>query len=382
MKPLIRWALFLAVPLLLVLSLSAGAGVAPAAKAQPVKPRTLVTAKGLMHGFAQDGKAIAWIAGPLHRPWSVYVRGPNARKTWVVGKVDETDYEVPGRVITRPLALAGTRALWTTFTGGASWVYTDVATGAPGMRQLSVNEYEIWEPGPDESPVPEVVGDGTTLAYGVVLEGCRPENPWDIPRACAELYSGPGNGVVVVAHAYNPPAIGGIAPPVMLALSQGRVAVVPAASPRRNDGYGPRPVENGPVAVYDLSGQLLSTVHPIGTVREVALAWPTLSVIVERPDGTKALELYDVRAPQGTAVANPMRISLGATDLAASEVGTVFRVGSRIYFRPGRPHVENAVARSVCQADSTPIGLSIEGHRIAWAVNVKGQGRVVALTVP
>ena len=340
-----------------------------------------MTAKGLIHGFAQDGKAIAWIAGPLHRSWNVYVRGPNARKTWVVGKADEIDYEVPGRVITLPLALAGTRTLWTTFTHGASWGYTDVATGAPGMRQVSVNEYQIWEPGLNESPVPGVVGDGATLAYGVVLEGCRPET-WDIPRNCAELQSGPGNGVVVVAHSYNPPAIGGIPPPVMLALSQGRVAVVPAASPRPNDGYGPRPAENGPVGVYDLAGRLLSTVHPIGTVRDVALAWPTLSVIVERPDGTKALELYDVRAPKGIAVANPMRISLGATDLAASEVGTVFRVGTRIYFRHARPHAENEMPLSVCQAASTPIGLSIEGHRIAWAVNVKGQGRVVALTVP
>jgi hypothetical protein len=379
MKRLTKWALFLAVPLLLVLSLSAGAGIAPAAKAKPVKPRTLVTAKGLIHGFAQDGKAIAWLAGPFQHPWSVYVRGPNARKTWVVGKADESAYEIPGRVITLPMALAGTRALWTTFTGGAGWVYTDVATGAPGMRQVFVNEYQIWSPGPNESPVPGVGGDGATLAYGAVLEDCPTLTP--IPRDCPELYSRPGSGVVVVAHAYNPPAIGGIPPPVMLALSQGRVAVVPAASPRPNDGYGPRPVANGPVGVYDLSGRLLSTVHPIGTVRDVALAWPTLSVIVERSDGTKALERYDARASKGTFLAPARRISAAATDLAASEVGTVFRVGSRIYFRHDRLRFNSEIPRSICQANSTPIGLSVEGHRIAWAVNVKGHGRVVALTL-
>ena len=67
MKPLMKWALILAVPLLLVLSLSAGAATAPAAKAKPIKPRTLVTEKGLIHGFAQDGNAIAWIGRGIGR---------------------------------------------------------------------------------------------------------------------------------------------------------------------------------------------------------------------------------------------------------------------------------------------------------------------------
>jgi hypothetical protein len=33
------------------------------------------------------------------------------------------------------------------------------------------------------------------------------------------------------------------------------------------------------------------------------------------------------------------------------------------------------------QAKAEPIGLSIEGRRIAWAVNIKGHGRIVALTL-
>ena len=63
MKPIMKWAL-LVVPLLVVLSLSAGSGVAPAAKAKPIKPRTLVTEKAPIRAFAQDEVTIAWGAQP------------------------------------------------------------------------------------------------------------------------------------------------------------------------------------------------------------------------------------------------------------------------------------------------------------------------------
>ena len=373
MKPLMKWAL-LAVPLLVVLSLSAGAGVAPAAKAKPVKPRTLVTEKGLIHGFAQDGNAIAWIG----RSWRVHVHRLGARSAWDLGKVDQSN-PVPGSVITRPLALAGTRVLWSTISGGAGTLYTDVASGVPGKRPVLVMELVV---GPGDSSgeyLAGIAGDGATLLYGFVAEQCP--SPLPPPQYCPELHTAAG-GISIVTAQHGAPVTDGIPAPVMLALSQGRVAVVPAASPIPNDGYGPRPVESGPVSVYDLAGRLLSTVHPVGTVRDVALAWPTLSVIVERPDGTRALERYDARGRKGTFLAPARRISSAATDLAASEVGTVFSVGSRIYFRHDRLRFNSEIPRSVCRASSTPIGLSIEGHRIAWAVNIKGQGRVVALTVP
>ena len=368
---------------LLVLSLSAGAEIAPAAKAKPIKPRTLVTEKGLIHGFAQDGNAIAWIGGR----WTVYVRRLGAQKTWAVGKADESDYAVPGSVITLPLALAGTRVLWAGFSFGAGTSYTDLSWAAPGTRPVFLNELYVWMEDQSGEHLAGIAGDGATLLYGSVVEQCP--SPLPPPQYCPQLHTAAG-GVHIVPDEPRPPVISepyppllnGIPAPVMLALSQGRVAVVPAASPIPNDNYGPRPVESGPVDVYDLAGRLLSTVHPVGAVRDVALAWPTLSMIVERPDGTKALERYDARGRKGTFLAPARRISSAATDLASSQVGTVFRVGNRIYFRHDRLGFNSDIPRTVCQAASTPIGLSIEGHRIAWAVNVKGHGRVVAVTVP
>ena len=375
MKPLIRWALFLAVPLLL-LGVSASAATAPAAKAKPITPHTLVTTKGLMHGFAQEGNEIAWISGQVGKKWTGYVRGVNGRTVTPVGKADMVDYDQPGHVITLPLALAGKRVLWTTFSGGASWTYTGVATSAPGKHPVSVALYSHWEQGRYEgSPVRAVLGDGATLAYGVVSEDCPTiEN---IPRECPTLYAWPGGGVFVVTDRSHPPPIAGIAQPAGLALSQGRVAVVPAALPRPNDGYGARPVVNGPINVYDLAGTLVSAVRPVGTVRQITLAWPLLYVIVERPNGIRELERYNTATGKRLLGVTPREIPQAATCLAASDAGAVYRIGKTIFFLG----THERTIHSVWKTKAAPIGLSIEGKRIAWAENVRGHGRIVALTL-
>lgn len=135
---------------------------------------------------------------------------------------------------------------------------------------------------------------------------------------------------------------------------------------------------NGPIHVYDLTGRLLSTVKPVGTVRDIALAWPRLSMIVERPNGTKEIGRYNASTGKRLLGMTGLgRIPLAATDLGASDAGLVFRVGSRIYFLGSHERT----LRRVQQAQGTPIGLSIESRRIAWAVNIKGRGRIVALTL-
>jgi hypothetical protein len=122
------------------------------------------------------------------------------------------------------------------------------------------------------------------------------------------------------------------------------------------------------VSVYDLSGRLLARVVPEGTVREVALSWPDLAVIVARPDGTLVIEHYD--AAKGELVtATPMP---GASNLGIGRGGIVFLVGKSIYtLHDGQPAL-------LWRATMKPIGLSIEGRRVAWAAC----GRIKALTLP
>ena len=64
-----------------------------------------------------------------------------------------------------------------------------------------------------------------------------------------------------------------------------------------------------------------------------------------------------------------------ASDLAIGTGGVVYRVGRAIYtLRAGRPAL-------LWRARVVPIGLSIEGRRVAWAANGVGGSRIVALTL-
>jgi hypothetical protein len=112
---------------------------------------------------------------------------------------------------------------------------------------------------------------------------------------------------------------------------------------------------NGPVNVFDLSDRRLARVAPEGTVREVGLSWPALAVIVTRSDGTTVIERYDAaRGKLLSATTMP-----GATNLAIGTGGTVFLVGKSIYtLHDGQPTL-------LWRATMKPIGLSIEGRRVA-----------------
>jgi hypothetical protein len=79
--------------------------------------------------------------------------------------------------------------------------------------------------------------------------------------------------------------------------------------------------------------------------------------------------------PSWCAWSSTTVVPAGATDLAIG-IGVVYRVGQSIYtIRAGHP-------RLLWRAQVTPIGLSLEGRRVAWAVNIKGRGHIVALTLP
>lgn len=65
--------------------------------------------------------------------------------------------------------------------------------------------------------------------------------------------------------------------------------MLPPADQTSTVGADPVQAENGPVKVFDANGTLVSQVFPLGTVREIALSWPKLAVLVQRQDGTLTL---------------------------------------------------------------------------------------------
>jgi hypothetical protein len=227
-------------------------------------------------------------------------------------------------------------------------------------------------------------GDGPTLVYGKTTEVCDDINVLTCHRLDAV------GGLSFVTGQYQAPMIPGIPAPLMLAftahdpqssmrISQGLVAVVPAATPVLSDFDNvPRVAANGPVEVFRVLGprpavHLVSSVTPVGSVKAIALDFRQLAVLVERADGTKALIRYATQS--GAVLGTSVVPKAAASELSVGKAGIVYRVGARIYL------VGTGGPRLVWKASGTPIGLSIEGRRIAWAENSKGRGRVLTLTL-
>lgn len=352
MHRIIRIGGWLAIPAALLASLT---GAAPTrATVSLVTPRTLVIEHGTIHKFAQDGDFITWIGG---KNYVVHLRAASGGNGWVLGNAGVG--AAVGSQSASTLVLGGKRAVWVKY-GGVMTREAAIFTAVPGQKKPTL----IDAPGVTDYGGTYLTGlaaDGPqTIVYGDARITCEPGNGCD-------GYSLTEGGVHRFVKKWYPPRIPGIPPAFAIAASTGRVAVVPAVLLDEQRGtWGAAP--DGSVDVYNLSGRRLVRVFPKGTVREVALSWPYLAVIVGRSDGTTVIERYN--AASGTLLtATTMP---GATNLAIGTGGTVFLVGKSIYtLRNGQP-------RLLWRATMKPIGLSIEGRRVAWAAC----GRIKALTLP
>lgn len=376
MKRLFSWRALVVPALALVVGLSAGAARAPGGLAKPIKPQTVVSAKAPIRAFAQDEATIAWVG----RGYWVNVKSLRVRASASVGFVGA----VPSGARWSPaLALAGSRALWNTYPSGGNFPESQLETATPWESYATA--IDLFSGGQDPnggSFLGGLAGDGPTLVYGRTVENCDDPSGSNCHRLDA------AGGVVLVTGQYYTATLPGIPPPVLLAfsahdqqssvqISQGLVAVAPAETPVTTDlGHAPRVKQNGPVELFRLlSGTpyLASRVTPVGTVRAIAVDFHQLAVLVERTDGSKAIERYNPL--RGTLIGTTSVPKTTASKLSVSKAGVVYRVGSRIYL------LGTTKPKLVWTAGGTPVGLSIEGKRLAWAENVKGVGRVLTLTL-
>lgn len=338
-------------------------GAAGAPSATRPAPKTLLAESGPIHGFAQDAGAVAWI-GP---GYLVHVRRIAAKRGSVIG--DALQRGGPVRIKTRPLALAGTRAVWTSYNGGNT-LEIHVHAGSPSQPEKEIYELDSMPGPPDGSWLGGVAGDGSTLVFGELLQRCDVE--WDCRRIDV-------TGAVRRADA-SASAVQGLPPPFLLAASSSRIALVPAKTPRFFPDIGPpRAAEYAPVQVHDLDGHLISSFVPDGTPRAIALSWPKLALLFEFVDGSRRVELRDARTGGYWNVggeASFTRVPTTVTRVAVGSPGAVYAIGNAIYLLRGQTR------QLVARAAAAPIGLSIEGRRIAWAENVHGKGRIRTLTIP
>jgi hypothetical protein len=341
------------------LLVAASAGAAPTgATSRLATPRTLFIEQGTIHKFAQDGDRIAWVGG---RHFDVHLRGVSKRRGWLLGHAGP-NFKAAA------LVLGGTRAAWLQYSGVLSREVS-ITAARPGLKPTNIDTLSAMDfyDGLPGRHLTDLAASGETILYAEAQVTC-----WGDISEC-ELTGGAVRRVQRLDGHRAPRLIPGVPPALAIATTGRRMAVVPAVLA---DPHGPdlTAAPNGPVDVYDLSGHRLAQVAPEGTVSEVALSWPDLAVIVTRPDGTTAIERYDAAHERLIATTSTPDTTRDATDLSIGTGAIVFREGNTIY----RWWDTGSSPSVLWRSHGKPVGLSIEGRRVAWAAN----GRIRALTLP
>lgn len=355
-------------------ALAASVAVQAAGAREAKAPHTLLTTKTRIRAFAQDSSRIAWIGAK----WHVDVRGTGRKpKTLLVG----TAHPYPQNSgVPSQLAIAGARVLWTRHGGGnlfesSVWVRK---AGARRAAKLVFIASSVREGGPGSFFGP-VVGVGSTLAYAAVDYECVDQND------CSQLAEqpSPSNGVFRVNGTTGIAQLPVIVPAATeLAVSGNRIALLPApeqvsATQLTNPSSPPSAPPGTPVEIRDsTTGSLVAQFTPPGTVRALALSGSVAAVVDVLGDGTTNIERYDTLT--GALIGTTAGIAAGDS-LSLSGNTLVFSVGGR---KIEAMDADTGAQRVLAVSPGAPIGLSVAGKRVAWAVNVHGHGRVLSVTLP
>jgi hypothetical protein len=346
----------------------------PAAASQ--KPQTLWSPPHTrIAAFAQDGQTIAWVGSHGTRCNTVHLQSlangigydlPSQSAPNVTCKFVWSRDEPVG------LALAGAHALWSLpQTSPLSLNYLLGAGVAPADRA----ERRVLEVAHNARGVGQwlggIAGSGATLTYAVTTVD------WDDEAGCL-AGTGPctltktGGGVYVV-RGRQPVRVHGALAAVEVATAGGNIAYVPTG--RLDKNGRPRPSADLPIEIVDAgSGQAVSSVVPQGVPIAITLSTHVLATLERTPLGLR-LAWYD--ASTGHARGSIPVPKTTSAWLSASDQLIVFRVGKSIRGVSVATHRSRLIAK----ASATPVGLSLEGGRLAWAENLNGLSRIRAVYV-
>ena len=346
----------------------AAAAIVVSASGSAPNIRTLLEVNGRIGFVAQDGGRIAWETRDETNKRcpalvSVMTLATHAQKVADVRSVSGAGTCADAALGWGfgGLALAGDRVVWyqTTF-GNNTYVQVRHALLArPAEREAGE---EIVVSNEELVDMPVLVGDGDTavLSYAAVAESdlidCYDEDPrtkCDYVVLEGGAFRVVGNRLVRIPRA----------PAATLAALSGRTLALAsqgAVGARTEQRPSGRDVEVRNVA----SGALLGRFTAGARIRGLALGGGSVYVLAG-----SAIEVHAL----GGALRRVIHVS-GAADISASDKGIVYRVGRHI--RIANP--ATGVTRLLADATSTPIGVSIEGGRVAWAENRKQGGALKA----
>jgi hypothetical protein len=123
------------------------------------------------------------------------------------------------------------------------------------------------------------------------------------------------------------------------------------------------------------SGRLAASFRVGGLPIAIALGANYAAAIVRIGESSR-LEVHDV--PTGELRGSLTLRGRAGPDLSAAGPNVVYSIGNAIHVL----HVGTMQRTRVALAAAPPVGLSIEGRRVAWAENARGRAWVKALTLP
>ena len=349
-------------------------------------PQTLLpSSSGTIQAFAQDGTSIAW--------FSASTKSCNA--VWVLSLANGARSQLPDESaaarnvtcrwdVSPPvnLALAGPDALWTLKDTQATLPF-DYVVGSGVVDDRVERRFQevahaksgigLWLGGIAGDSVGTGEPSVSTLVYATASVQYVDEIACLSGGSCKTQLS--GGGVYRVVG--RPPAtlIPNTQGAVAVAVSGSTVAYVPAAA----TGKHGRPVAapDVPIEIVDAdTGAQIAHVAPAGTLVAIALA-PHVLVTLERTTAGLRLAWYSYSTTAGTRLGSIAVKSTTAPEITANDQIAVFRVGRFLHVLT----LATGHSRTVVETVGRPVGVSLEGSRLAWAENIHGRGRIRALFV-
>jgi hypothetical protein len=322
-------------------------------------PKTLVRTAEPISEVRHDGDRILWTTGPCYKP--IWIRNLHRRSTRVFPKIAGCDYYLD---VEEPwaLTLAGTRVVWANgFVSEMDNFYGTVYTAALSEGRASrVASLDYFSWGPQLGPT---AGDGKTLVYSLRFEERDSEGARTLEGGVKRI-----NGR---SSTYLP----GVPPATLLAAASGRIALIPATV---DNLY--LPPENSPVEIRDAAtGALIANFTPPGRVRELVLSRTVAAVVVADAGDNVRIERYSI--PNGSLLGTTHMSSgwwNGRNRLDVSEHRIVYSTGQAIRLLNALSGAKKLLWRTSVR----PFHVSIEGRRVAWAINGRRGGRILAITLP
>jgi hypothetical protein len=120
------------------------------------------------------------------------------------------------------------------------------------------------------------------------------------------------------------------------------------------------------------TGDSIAHVSPQGTPVAIALEPHVLVTLVRT---TRGLKLAWYEPATGASIGSVPVPAKTAPELSANDQLAAFRIGRFLHVLT----LATGHSRTVAQTVGQPIGVSLEGNRLAWAENIRGRGRIRAL---